>query len=1276
MKKVLILSLIFTSLIFSQVLQESFSGPVFPPEGWSVYNLEDSTAPRDKSVWQQDGRGPHTEPGCAFCPKSYAGGNSNPTGPNDDWLVTPRLYPSEAAYNLTFYYRGYTPNQKESLEVWVSRAGNTPNDFKNPATGYRVDALAIYTWDYTMRVVSLSSFINQPVYVAFRYCSNNPNRHGVFIDDVNTDSIPYYPPIYRVPLDVGVIEIKQPEAIITPTPFTPRATVKNYGPNPATFETKCFIYNQAGTATYYTKNVVVTALPYNQIVDVSFPETTLAAGFYKIKFKTYLAGDQNPLNDEMIRDFQVLNPTYHDVGVTTIFKPVNEISEPTVLPKIEVRNFGSQTENFRVRIEIKNTNNHTTVYFDTAWITLPPLVNSELEFTKIWTPTPTLYSYEVKAFTQLSNDNNRANDTCSAIALAPLYDAKVTTIFTPLYPVYEPTQEITPSAQISNRSFTLDPVNIPSTFSIIKVNGNQVYSHSVSTTINFCDDATVEYNPWVAETGYYVVKCKVNLTGDNNRSNDSIIKDLFIPFRDVKPRKIVVPADNFVKQSIVPRAIIDNNSNYYINAPIEMTIRRGNSTVVCDTNYVTIFENSSGMVYFPAWMPDTGWYNITFRQIFPYDLVPSNDIISKNFYVQNPTIDLEIVQIKAPKDTIAMGRQPYPRVIVRNIGDAPVTGPVITTIENQSTRTLIYIDTVLITTPLLPNTERILTFDQCNSLNNVGNYELVSIAEIEGDINTANNTKTLDFVVSGSANRDVGVSLIAEPKGCKPLGLISSMVIVRNYGSTFENFGVQLKIYRRNQILPLFAPIVNVELAPQQTEFVFFPQWASDLGDFIVRCTTLLEGDVNVSNNYKDTLLSIRQDIRYGWDNLTSLPSAQNVKDGGALTIIPNKGIYAFVGNKTNIFKHYNPETNTWTDKAPIPNNIFAGSGAALCNDGDNRIYAIFGNNTRYFYTYVIDEDVWLPLDQVPGADPTKPKRIKGGAGLAYIKTDNGDYVYLVKGNNTNEFWAYSVSEQTWQRKPDIDLGPTGREKVKDGSAITTDGQYFIYLLKAKYNYLYIYDISTGNWIRRAAVEGKPVHKDVSKGSTIAYCLEGTAGTPTIYALKGGSFEFWRYNIMRDGWTYRSAMNMLTGSSGKKVGAGASLVYDESKKIFYALKGNKTTEFYKYVPDPNLLNNEERLNVQIVTSEMTENITNLPYLKVHPKLINNNAYIYYQVKTLKPITIKLYNNVGVLVRNVEHPLNTQNGVIAVDVSDIANGVYFVKVESADNKILEKIVVQK
>ncbi|MCX8015447.1 MAG: T9SS type A sorting domain-containing protein, partial [candidate division WOR-3 bacterium] len=76
--------------------------------------------------------------------------------------------------------------------------------------------------------------------------------------------------------------------------------------------------------------------------------------------------------------------------------------------------------------------------------------------------------------------------------------------------------------------------------------------------------------------------------------------------------------------------------------------------------------------------------------------------------------------------------------------------------------------------------------------------------------------------------------------------------------------------------------------------------------------------------------------------------------------------------------------------------------GAALCSNDTNLIYAIKGGNCQEFWKYNIELNQWTELDTLPKGP--SGKKIGSGASLCYL---NGK-VYLLKGNKTLEFWAYT----------------------------------------------------------------------------------------------------------------------------------------------------------------------------------------------------------------------------------------------------------------------------
>ncbi|MEO0092535.1 MAG: T9SS type A sorting domain-containing protein, partial [candidate division WOR-3 bacterium] len=127
-------------------------------------------------------------------------------------------------------------------------------------------------------------------------------------------------------------------------------------------------------------------------------------------------------------------------------------------------------------------------------------------------------------------------------------------------------------------------------------------------------------------------------------------------------------------------------------------------------------------------------------------------------------------------------------------------------------------------------------------------------------------------------------------------------------------------------------------------------------------------------------------------------------------------------GDKYNSFWAYDIGTNEWTEVESCPQayptnliekpkKIRVKDGGAMCTDG-NVAYMIKGGGAQHFWMYTPnaippDTGLWTPLDTIPRL--WKKSVPKTGAALAYADGK----VYLLKGNNTPEFWQYSCFAKT-----------------------------------------------------------------------------------------------------------------------------------------------------------------------------------------------------------------------------------------------------------------------
>jgi hypothetical protein len=164
------------------------------------------------------------------------------------------------------------------------------------------------------------------------------------------------------------------------------------------------------------------------------------------------------------------------------------------------------------------------------------------------------------------------------------------------------------------------------------------------------------------------------------------------------------------------------------------------------------------------------------------------------------------------------------------------------------------------------------------------------------------------------------------------------------------------------------------------------------------------------------------------WEVLTKPQvGAKDWKDGSAIVAYGNK-IYAMKGgDKPNYFLTYDItqgswnigsyETLTtfdsiWTGTKWATKALYVKDGGALAKAGD-ALYAIKGGGVNTFYKYT-PTTKWVQLvrDTIPRLH--KKSVPKTGAALAYLEP----YLYLLKGNNTPEFWRYGVGGKIASVKP------------------------------------------------------------------------------------------------------------------------------------------------------------------------------------------------------------------------------------------------------------------
>lgn len=163
---------------------------------------------------------------------------------------------------------------------------------------------------------------------------------------------------------------------------------------------------------------------------MTFLATSVPEGDYEAIAYASLGGDMCPYDDTVHKSFLSRR---HDVGVSEVLEPPEEIAVavPATL-KIKVKNYGGFPESFKAFCRIYSSAG-SEVYRDSLDLTLPVGDSVETEMLRPWTPSA-IGRYQVKAYTQLSVEQARGNDTAykQVTVVEPgVHDCGVTQVLEP-----------------------------------------------------------------------------------------------------------------------------------------------------------------------------------------------------------------------------------------------------------------------------------------------------------------------------------------------------------------------------------------------------------------------------------------------------------------------------------------------------------------------------------------------------------------------------------------------------------------------------------------------------------------------------------------------------------------------------------------------------------------------------------------------------------------------------------------------------------------------------
>jgi len=299
------------------------------------------------------------------------------------------------------------------------------------------------------------------------------------------------------------------------------------------------------------------------------------------------------------------------------------------------------------------------------------------------------------------------------------------------------------------------------------------------------------------------------------------------------------------------------------------------------------------------------------------------------------------------------------------------------------------------------------------------------------------------------------------------------------------------------------------------------------------------------------------------WSDVAIPDLDQTISYGHTLSFVPNGDyctaaggcLYATRGLNDNEFYKYEVG-GAWTYANNVP---FWVSYGATSYYLDGYVYLIRGHVSNDFIRYNIAQNTWETLEEVPTT-----KYLGGSNSMFYV--ENTDTLYVLRGEAEYSLLAYDVSENHWRTEA-IPAGISrvgfyyGATAFEDDTDDTKDVMFIARGLNVPDFFAYYPESDT--WERRADV---PHH--IRPGSDAEYVNHATDSKDGVYLIVGEEglgdniAYFYRYDPKTDLWT-RLNHKIGAGTAITEPGYGADLMYDGDDTL-YLITGNNTRYFYSY----------------------------------------------------------------------------------------------------------------
>ncbi|MEO0009527.1 MAG: C25 family cysteine peptidase [candidate division WOR-3 bacterium] len=698
--------------------------------------------------------------------------------------------------------------------------------------------------------------------------------------------------------------------------------------------------------------------------------------------------------------------------------------------------------------------------------------------------------------------------------------------------------------------------NTNETFNVRLVIAGTSYNQTRTKTLASGAIDTVNFPAWTAlERGGHTVRCSTQLNGDNNPGNDLITANTFVRVRDVGCTQIISPVGNIDSAPTIPvRAKVRNFGNTSESFTLKFRIN-GPVNWSDQASVNNLPPGDSVVVNFNDWTcGPRGSYATVCSTELSGDMRSGNDRTTGSFSIN--IHDLAVQGINSPGAQVDSGALVPVRVVVANLGSVQENVKVYVRIGSY------YRDSAQV----LLNSGAVEQVDLPSWRVNAprGPVTVFCSTYVYNDINRANDTLSLRTTV---VVHDVGAVAIVTPAGTVDSGsVILPRARIRNYSSVPENFSCRFTISDG------YIAQILVSLPAGADTIIAFPNWqANTPGSFVTRCSTMLASDQKPDNNAVSGTVQVA-----GTDvGVVAIVAPAGQVDPGPVTPVVR------VGNFSTAPKSFTSYLRLTRFGDTIP--VFSDSLLVVNLPPDSSRDVAFGTWNATGGRYTVRCSVGLG-DRNPGNDTL--------SATCQVVTHDGAVVALIPQGEMRPMAVAPIvrvrnlgdlSENCLVQLTVVDtvsgniayadsalaeaLAPGEVREVRLPSWSATVGYYRLTGLvvvngdinPANDTFVAKLKVSPGaiGWLRRPDVPagGGPV----KAGGALA-AIE--TDSMFVFALKGNKTrEFYKYDASIGVW--RTLPQIPAGPSGKPVNKGGALCSDGERYV-YATKGNNTLEFWRF----------------------------------------------------------------------------------------------------------------